>query len=52
VPTIAGIDRVDLGTPVTLLAGDKGTGTSTVVELIAEAMGFAERYLRAALDDS
>jgi len=41
VPAIAGIDRVDLGTPVTLLAGDNGSGKSTLVELIAEAMGFA-----------
>jgi predicted ATPase len=41
IPAIAGIDRLDLGTPVTLLAGDNGTGKSTVVELVAEAMGFA-----------
>lgn len=40
VPSIAQIDSVDLSAPVTLLAGDNGTGKSTLVELVAEAMGF------------
>jgi predicted ATPase len=41
VPAVAGIDGVALDAPVTLLAGDNGTGKSTIVEAIAEAMGFA-----------
>jgi predicted ATPase len=41
VPAIGAIEQLDLSTPVTLLAGDNGTGKSTVVELVAEAMGFA-----------
>lgn len=34
-------DDVRLDDPVTLLAGDNGTGKSTYVEALAEAMGFA-----------
>jgi predicted ATPase len=41
VPAVARIEALDLGTPVTLLAGDNGTGKSTIVEAIAEAIGFA-----------
>jgi predicted ATPase len=41
VPAVAQIGALDLGTPVTLLAGDNGTGKSTIVEAIAEAIGFA-----------
>jgi predicted ATPase len=41
VPAVAAIEALDLATPVTLLAGDNGTGKSTIVEAIAEAMGFA-----------
>jgi predicted ATPase len=41
VPAVAAIESLDLDTPVTLLAGDNGTGKSTIVEAIAEAMGFA-----------
>ncbi len=33
---------VDLSGPITLLAGDNGTGKSTFVETLAAAMGFAE----------
>ena len=40
-PAIEGIEGLDLGVPVTLLAGDNGTGKSTVVEAVAEAIGFA-----------
>ncbi|MDP9376290.1 MAG: AAA family ATPase [Actinomycetota bacterium] len=40
-PVMAGIDDVRLDAPITLLAGDNGTGKSTLVEAIAEAMGFA-----------
>lgn len=41
VPAIAAIGSVRLDAPVTLLAGDNGTGKSTLVEAVAEAMGFA-----------
>ena len=41
VPAVAAIDQLDLDAPVILLAGDNGTGKSTIVEAIAEAMGFA-----------
>ncbi len=41
VPAVAAIDELDLDTPITLLAGDNGTGKSTIVEAIAEALGFA-----------
>lgn len=41
VPAIAGLDGVRLDAPVTLLAGDNGTGKSTLVEAVAEAVGFA-----------
>ena len=40
VPAVAALDDVPLDAPVTLLAGDNGTGKSTIVEAIAEAMGF------------
>ena len=35
VPAVAGLDGVALGAPVTLLAGDNGTGKSTIVEAAA-----------------
>lgn len=41
VPAVAAIEQLALDAPVTLLAGDNGTGKSTVVEAIAEAVGFA-----------
>jgi predicted ATPase len=41
VPAIAQIERLRLHAPVTLLAGDNGTGKSTVVEALAQAMDFA-----------
>ena len=41
VPAVAAIEELDLDTPITLLAGDNGTGKSTIVEAVAEAMGFA-----------
>jgi predicted ATPase len=41
VPAVAAHDALQLDTPVTLLAGDNGTGKSTLVEAIAEAIGFA-----------
>ncbi len=33
--------KLDLDAPVTLLAGDNGTGKSTLIETIAQAVGFA-----------
>ena len=42
VPAVAQIEGVRLDAPVTLLAGDNGTGKSTLVEAMAEAMGFAD----------
>jgi predicted ATPase len=40
VPAVDQVETLDLGAPVTLLAGDNGTGKSTIVEAIAAAMGF------------
>lgn len=42
VPAVAAVDSLSLDAPVTLLAGDNGTGKSTIVEAIAEAIGFAD----------
>ena len=41
VPAVAGVEGMKLDTPVTLLAGDNGTGKSTLIEAFAEAIGFA-----------
>ena len=41
VPAVAAIEDLRLDAPITLLAGDNGSGKSTIVEAIAEAMGFA-----------
>jgi predicted ATPase len=41
VPAVEAIEALRLDAPVTLLAGDNGTGKSTLVEAIAEAIGFA-----------
>jgi predicted ATPase len=41
IPAIAGADKLRLERPVTLFAGDNGTGKSTLIEAIAESMGFA-----------
>ena len=41
VPAVAAAEELDLGAPVTFLAGDNGTGKSTLVEALAEAIGFA-----------
>ena len=40
-PAVAAVERLELDAPITLLAGDNGTGKSTLVEAIAEALGFA-----------
>lgn len=42
VPAIAKIQQLNLGESVTLLAGENGTGKSTILEAIAAAIGFAE----------
>jgi predicted ATPase len=42
VPAVAQVQQLSLSTPVTLLAGDNGTGKSTILEALAAAMGFAE----------
>jgi predicted ATPase len=43
VPAIAPIERLGLGQSVTLLAGDNGSGKSTILEAIAAALGFAQQ---------
>jgi predicted ATPase len=42
VPAVAQIERLSLRERVTLLAGENGTGKSTILEALAAAMGFAE----------
>ncbi len=41
VPAMRAIEQLRLDTPVTLLAGDNGAGKSTILEAVAEAIGFA-----------
>lgn len=41
-PAVATIERLRLEQPVTLLAGDNGSGKSTVLEAIAAAIGFGK----------
>ena len=41
VPAVDHIEALDLDTPIILLAGDNGTGKSTLIEALAESMGFA-----------
>jgi predicted ATPase len=43
VPAIANIEQLDLGQSVTLLAGENGSGKSTILEAVAAAIGFAEQ---------
>jgi len=42
VPAVAQIEQLSLDQPVTLLAGENGTGKSTILEAVAAAIGFAE----------
>jgi predicted ATPase len=42
VPGLVAIDEVRLDRPVTMLAGENGTGKSTILEAIAAAAGFAD----------
>lgn len=41
IPAVAHIQQLNLGQPVTLLAGENGSGKSTIIEAIAAAIGFA-----------
>jgi predicted ATPase len=41
IPAIDQVEALRLDAPVTLLAGDNGTGKSTLVEALAQAIGFA-----------
>jgi predicted ATPase len=43
VPAIAAVEEIELDRPVTLLAGENGSGKSTILEAVAEAIGFAEQ---------
>lgn len=43
VPAVANIEQLDLGSSVTLLTGENGSGKSTILEAIAAAIGFAEQ---------
>lgn len=43
VPAVAQVESLELDAPVTLLAGDNGTGKSTLIEAIADAMGYASQ---------
>jgi predicted ATPase len=40
VPAVGAVARLRLDAPVTLLAGDNGTGKSTLIEALAAAIGF------------
>jgi predicted ATPase len=40
VPALAAIEELRLDAPITLLAGDNGSGKSTIVEVLANAVGF------------
>lgn len=43
VPAVAQVESLRFDQPVTLLAGENGTGKSTIVEAAATAIGFAEQ---------
>ena len=43
VPAVAAAAQLSLQRPVTLFAGENGTGKSTLIEAIAESMGFASQ---------
>jgi predicted ATPase len=42
VPAVEAIERLELDASITLLAGENGSGKSTIVEALAAAIGFAE----------
>jgi predicted ATPase len=41
VPAMAAVEQIRLDEPVTLLGGENGSGKSTILEAVAEAIGFA-----------
>jgi predicted ATPase len=41
VPAVAAVEDMKLDAPITLLAGDNGTGKSTLIEAFAQSIGFA-----------
>jgi predicted ATPase len=41
VPAVAAVQELHFDQPVTLLAGENGSGKSTIIEALAEAIGFA-----------
>jgi predicted ATPase len=43
VPVVEAIDDLDLPAPFTPLSGDNGSGKSTPIEAIADAVGFASQ---------
>lgn len=40
IPAISGLSKIGFQKPITLLAGDNGTGKSTLLEALAVAAGF------------
>ena len=42
VPAVAAVEEVKLDRPVTLLAGENGSGKSTILEAVAESIGFGD----------
>ena len=49
-PAVAKIEQLSLRNSVTLLAGENGTGKSTILEAIATAIGFAEQLSNAGFE--
>jgi len=43
IPAMAAIERLRLDQPVTMIAGDNGSGKSTILEAVAAAIGFDEQ---------
>ena len=41
-PAIAAVEQIRMDAPVTILAGENGTGKSTILEAVAEAIGFGD----------
>jgi predicted ATPase len=43
IPAVAAIEQLRLDQPVTMIAGDNGSGKSTILEAVAAAIGFDEQ---------